>query len=118
MTVSNLSRRTSFLTVPEKRENQMSQADLITFNKLAEDNLSRFRTKAERTAFLVGLSLGARETTNEERTRICSNLKALWGVEVPRAPSAKTEKKQVDRSIKLELDGDMLARMEALKCSI
>jgi len=101
----------------------MSRLDQIVFNQLAEDHMKRLKTKAERTAFMTGLSLGARETNDTERTRICSNLKALYGVEVPRDQSTKTDKadKQTTKSKKMKLvdiGPDLMAKLKEFTCTI
>jgi len=59
----------------------MTKLDRLTFRKLAEDNLERLNTKAERKSFLLGLSLGARELNDDERERTANDLCSLYGID-------------------------------------
>jgi len=56
--------------------------DEITFRRLAKDHLERLPNKQTRQAFLTGLSLGAREMGFDERRRACSELAAVWNIDL------------------------------------
>lgn len=95
----------------------MNSIDLMTWKNLANDHLSRFTNKAERTAFLVGLSLGARETDSPERLRVCQDLKSLYNIDLERPAGDKTVSpaKPRVRPPVCEINPDLMARLKALK---
>lgn len=92
----------------------MSRLDLATWKSIAEDRLERYSNKAERTAFLMGLSLGARETNNIERQRVCSDLMSLWSIEEPKKPSLGGGRRgKVERADIGQMDNDLAAGLAA-----
>lgn len=93
----------------------MSSADLATFRRLAEDRLEKFNNKAERTAFLVGLSLGAREMGFDERQRTISDLMALWGIELENNSRSSARAKQAKTNAHLGCNPELAAKLAALR---
>lgn len=102
----------------------MPTTDLLTFNKIATDRLSRLMTKKEKVAFLTGLSLGARMLGDEERMAVCKNYASLYDIQLTelmddKEPARKSASPRETRARppKLSLNPDLLARMAALKQS-
>lgn len=65
----------------------------LTFSKAVQDRIEKYTNKAEKTAFLVGLSLGARQMNSSERQRVCSDVASLYEIDLSGPTAKKTVKK-------------------------
>lgn len=90
--------------------------DLTTFKMMAEENLERFSTKAERVAFLTGLSVGARAMKDEERLRVLRDLSAVWKVEekADRFDDANEPRGAGRPARRIDVGNDMMAKLAQL----
>lgn len=91
--------------------------DLATWKRLAESRLEDFNNKAERTAFLIGLSLGARATDDHERLRCSREMAALYNIELEpksKRPSLTTVRKARINPANVQLDNNLASELAAL----
>ena len=102
----------------DRQADRLTDLELIAWKNLARQHLDRFSNKATRTAFLVGLSLGARQADETEKLRVCRDLKSLYNIDLAEqvASSEPTVRKTKALPANLGLiDSDMASRLAALK---
>lgn len=94
--------------------------DTLTFRKMIEDRLERYNNKAERTAFLVGLSMGAREMNRHERVRVCNDIASLWNIDISDEDDVPAVRKPGKARVPANtaavgLDAGLLAKLAEMK---